>query len=210
VQQRDNEIASLRNKLLRRSQVQESATEALLGRVSRLEADRAVAGSLSTEVARLKELQSVLSSEIDKVRQQLREAKESAENAKDIGLASRAVAEEAQKHVAEVQSEVETHRNALKEVRELVEGTQKKAASAEAQLGRVGWLEAEVSSLRTAPVVPALAVGPVASTRRPSKSCHKKAILEALNVMWEIFLIASERSGSNSGSTNEQNLGGAF
>jgi hypothetical protein len=58
---------------LRQLRAQESATEALIGRVSRLEADRAVVGSLSTEVARLKEAQSVLSSEIEKVRQQLRE-----------------------------------------------------------------------------------------------------------------------------------------
>jgi hypothetical protein len=41
-------------------------------------------------------------------------------------------------------------------------------------------------------------------------SCHKKAILEALNVIWETFLSAWERSRSNSGSTNKQNLGGAF
>jgi hypothetical protein len=47
-------------------------------------------------VARLKEAQSVLSGEAAKVRQQLREAKESAENAADIGLGSRAVADEAQ------------------------------------------------------------------------------------------------------------------
>jgi hypothetical protein len=43
-----------------------------------------------------------------------------------------------------------------------------------------------------------------------AKSCHKEAILEALNVIWESFLSAWERSGSNSGSTNKENLGGAF
>jgi hypothetical protein len=86
-------------------------------------------------------------------------------------LASRAVAEEAQKRVAEVQSEVETHRNALREVRQLAEGAQKKAASTEAQLGRLGRLEAQLLPLRTAPVMPALAppteiqaVVPIAST----------------------------------------------
>jgi hypothetical protein len=50
---------------------------------------------------------------------------------------------------AEVRSEVEVLRNALKEVKELAEGVQKKATSTEAQL------EAEVSTLRTAPVLPA-------------------------------------------------------
>jgi TolA-binding protein len=49
---------------------------------------------------------------------------------------------------------VENLENALREVRELAEGAQQKAASTEAQLGRVGRLEAEVSALRTAPVVP--------------------------------------------------------
>jgi hypothetical protein len=47
-------------------------------------------------VARLKGLQSQLSGEVKKVGQQLREAKESADNAKNVGLASRAVAEDAQ------------------------------------------------------------------------------------------------------------------
>jgi hypothetical protein len=95
--------------------------EAVLERVSRLEADRALVGSLSTEVARLRELQSLFSNEVVKVREQLREAKESADKAKDIGLASRAVVEEAEK-------------------------------KAEAHLGRVGRLEAELLALRSAPV----------------------------------------------------------
>jgi hypothetical protein len=152
VQQRGHELASLHCKLMRQLQAQESATEAILGRVSQLEADRGFVGSLSTEVARLKEAQSVLSGEVDKVRQQLRTVKKSADNAKDIGLSSRAVAEESEKRVAEVRSEVETHRNALKEVRNLAEGAQTKSESAEAQLGRVGRLEAEVLALRTATV----------------------------------------------------------
>jgi hypothetical protein len=150
--QRDDEIASLQCELLRRSQAQESAAEGVLKRLSRLEADGAVVGSLSTEVARVKELQSVLGGEVEKVRQQLREAKETADSAKDIGFASRAVAEEAQKHVAEVRSEVETQHNALREVRELAEGAQTKAASTEVHLGRVGRLEAEVWALKTRPV----------------------------------------------------------
>jgi hypothetical protein len=48
-------------------------------------------------MGRLKELQSVLNGEVEKVRQPLREAKESADSATDIGLANRAVAEDAQK-----------------------------------------------------------------------------------------------------------------
>jgi hypothetical protein len=156
MQRRDDDIASLQCELLRRLQAQESSTEGVVERVSLLEADRAVVVSLSTEMARLKEFQSLLSGQVEKVRQQFREAKESADNANDIGFATRAVAEEAQKRVAEVQSEVETHRNALGEVRALAERAQTKAASAEAHLGRVGRLEGEVSALRIEPVVPAL------------------------------------------------------
>jgi flagellar biosynthesis chaperone FliJ len=121
IHQRDHVIASLQSELLRRSQAQESAMEAVLERLSQLEADRAFVGSLSTEVARLRELQSMFSNEVGKVREHLREAKESADDAKDIGLASRAVAEEAEK-------------------------------KAEAYLGRVGQLEAELLALRSAPV----------------------------------------------------------
>jgi hypothetical protein len=156
LQRREHEIASLQCEFLRRSQAQESATEAVLGRVLRLEADRAVVGSLSTEMAHLTEFQSVLSGEVEKVHQQFSEAKESADKATGLSLASRAVAEEAQKRVAEVQSEVETQGNGLREVRALAEGAQTKADSTEALLGRMGPLEAEGSSLRTAPVVPAL------------------------------------------------------
>jgi hypothetical protein len=97
VQQRDSEIESLQLELLRRLQAQEWATKGAVERMSRLEADHAVVGSLSTEEDRLKELQSQLSGEVKSVGQELREAKESADNAKNVGLASRAVAEEAQK-----------------------------------------------------------------------------------------------------------------
>jgi hypothetical protein len=173
VQQRHHQIASLQCELMRRSQAQESAMEAVLQRVSRLEADRAVVGSLVTEVARLKEAHSMLSGKFDKVGQQLREPK-------DIGLASRAVAEVAQKraeaHLGRVSrleaelsalriaceaelashraNQVENIRNALGEVRELAERVQTKAKSTEVQLGRVAHLEAEVSSLRIACVPP--------------------------------------------------------
>jgi hypothetical protein len=68
IQQSDHEIPSLHCKLLRQSQAQESATEGVLGRVSLLEADRAVLGSLSIEMARLKEPQSMLSGEVEKIR----------------------------------------------------------------------------------------------------------------------------------------------
>jgi hypothetical protein len=66
-------------------------------------------------------------------------------------------ANEVKKDVGEIQSEVEILRNAFREVRQLAEGTETKAASTEAQLGRVGRLEAEVSALRAVPVVSALA-----------------------------------------------------
>jgi hypothetical protein len=131
MQQRDREIASVHGKLLRQSQAQESATEAVLGRVSQLEADHAVVGSLSREMAHLKELQSVLSDEIERVRQQLREVNKSADNAKDIGLVSRAVAAEAQKtfeaHLGRV-SRIETDLLALR--RELVLAQAKPPATA--------------------------------------------------------------------------------
>jgi hypothetical protein len=99
-------------------------------------------------MTRLSEVQSLFSVEVEKVRQQLGEAKESADNATDISLATRAVAEEAQKNVGEVRSEVETHRNAFMEVRALAEGAQTKAASTEAQLGIV------VSALIVVSVLP--------------------------------------------------------
>jgi hypothetical protein len=121
VLQRHHDIALLHCKLVQPSQAQESAMEAILERVSRLEADRALVGSLWTEIARLRELQSVFSNEVEEVREQLRDAKESADKAKDIGLVSRAVAEEAEK-------------------------------KAEAHLGRMGRLEAEVMALRSGPV----------------------------------------------------------
>jgi hypothetical protein len=66
-------------------------------------------------------------------------------------------ANEVEKQVAEVRSHVDNLGNALRGVRELAEGAQKKAESTEAHLGRLARLEAEVSALRTAPVVPALA-----------------------------------------------------
>jgi hypothetical protein len=96
MQRGDHEIASLHSKLLRQLQAQESRMKGVLERVSWLEADHAAVGGLSTEVAGLKEFQSVLNDEADTVRQQLREAKASADGAKDIGLLSRAVTEEAQ------------------------------------------------------------------------------------------------------------------
>jgi hypothetical protein len=64
-------------------------------------------------------------------------------------------ANEVEKQVAEVRRDVGNLRNALREVRELAEGAHKKAESTEAHLGRVARLEAEVSALITAPVVPA-------------------------------------------------------
>jgi hypothetical protein len=137
MQQHDHEIASLQCELLRRSQAQESATEAILGRVSRLEADHVVVGSLLTEMTRLKELESVLSGEVEKVR-----------------------------------NEVKKNRDALRGVRALAEGAQKKAESTEGQLGRVGRLEVEILSLKSGPVLPSPeppAVVPVASTRPPAK-----------------------------------------
>jgi chromosome segregation ATPase len=62
-------------------------------------------------------------------------------------------ANDVEKSVAEDRSEVETLRNAFREVRELAEGAQKKAESTEARLGRVTPLEAKVSVLRPATVV---------------------------------------------------------
>jgi hypothetical protein len=81
-------------------------------------------------------------------------------------------ASEVEQHVGEVRSEVYNLRNALREVRALVEGVPKKAESPAVQLGRVARLEAEGSSLRTTPVVPPTespAFVPVASTRPPAK-----------------------------------------
>jgi hypothetical protein len=66
-------------------------------------------------------------------------------------------ANEVEKHVGEVQSEVGSLRNALREVKGVAEGAQKKAESTEAHL------EAEVSAMRTAPVVPS----PAPSTATP-------------------------------------------
>jgi hypothetical protein len=74
-------------------------------------------------------------------------------------------ANDVEQHVGEVQKDVETLDKALKEVRELAEAAQKKAASTEAQL------RAEVSALRTGAVVPAPAsptVLPNASTPMPT------------------------------------------
>jgi DNA repair exonuclease SbcCD ATPase subunit len=59
-------------------------------------------------------------------------------------------AHEVEQHIGEAQSEVEDVREALREVREWAEGVQTKAGSTEARF------EAEVSALRTAPVVPTL------------------------------------------------------
>jgi hypothetical protein len=61
---------------------------------------------------------------------------------------------EIEKHVAEVESEVEALREALREVKEMAEGAQEKAALAEAQLARMGRLEAKVSGEKTTPFVP--------------------------------------------------------
>jgi hypothetical protein len=85
-------------------------------------------------------------------------------------------ANEAEQPVREVRSTVENVREALSEVRELAERAQMKAESTEARLWRVARIEAAVSALRTAPVVPALApltqcpaVLPIASA--PAATC---------------------------------------
>jgi predicted RNase H-like nuclease (RuvC/YqgF family) len=61
-------------------------------------------------------------------------------------------ANEVDKHVAEVRSDVEPLRTALMKVTAFAEGTQKKSESTAAHLGRVMQLEAAVSTLRTATV----------------------------------------------------------
>jgi hypothetical protein len=106
-----------------------------------LESGKREAASLRRELSRLQE----------SFEQRIRTEAESAiRRANELG-----------KSVAEVRSDVETLRNALREVRDLAEGAQTKAASTAVQLERVARLEAEVSALRATPVVPAPAEPPL-------------------------------------------------